>query len=374
MQSDNYPEAVAIIGGGPAAAATALSLLRAGNYRVSVFEARRHSKVKIGESIPPVATPILERLGQANILSASDHRICSGNTSVWGGKTPGHNDFWLQPGGRGFHLDRIRFDNQMKTAAQNQGVHWREGWRLRSVDNLTSGFKLQFSLDDGSQRQLSFDFVVDASGQAASFARRLGVARNVVDEVICLCAVFSLPEKFNMTDHSLLEAVENGWWYAARLPGERVVICFTSDAETISAQGLKHPLKWRSELARSQFMRKHLPKAVLQQRPEIQTNLASSAILSNVVGEGWLAVGDAACSYDPLTSAGITKALAQGEQAGATIAQAWRQKEHKAMTQYQNTVFQQFSQYVSLRNQLYRTETRFHRQPFWRNRRLSMSC
>ncbi len=359
---------IAIIGGGPAGAATALSLLKAGKYNVHVFDANQGAKIKIGESIPPAASAILKRLGQSKILSDADHLDCTGSVSVWGDKTPGHNDFWLVPVGKGFHLDRYRFDQQMKTAAETLGARWFEGWQLRSVARRNTGFKLQFHLVNGSQRQLHFDFVVDASGQAASFARKLGVVRNVFDEVLCLCAIFSLPKNSNMTNRSLVEAVDNGWWYAARLPGERVIISLTSDVEIIKAKGLKDPQKWNDELLKSQFIKKQLPSKVLQQLPELQVKVARSSILSGVMGEDWLAVGDAACSYDPLTSAGITKALMHGELAGVAIDRAWQSKHRRTIVDYQTKVFEQFNQYVSLRNQLYRAETRFHKQPFWKNR------
>ena len=49
---------VAIIGGGPAGIATALALTRAGR-RVAVIERTRYDGVRIGETLPPRARPLL---------------------------------------------------------------------------------------------------------------------------------------------------------------------------------------------------------------------------------------------------------------------------------------------------------------------------
>ena len=359
---------IAIIGGGPAGAATALSLLQSGKHDVRLFNARQRSEIKIGESIPPAASPVLERLGASHFLSEKIHLACSGSVSIWGANTPGHNDFWLNPVGKGFHLDRNQFDLQLYRAAQSQGAQCFDGWRLHSVAQQASGFALQFKLEDGEEKSMDVDFVVDASGQSACFARRLGVVRNVLDEVISLCAIFPLVNGLQMSNRSFAEAVENGWWYAARLPGERVIVSLTSDANIIKEQRLINPEKWNQQLHKTQGLKEWLPPVLLQQLPELQVKAAPSAILSRVTGINWLAVGDAASSYDPLTAAGITKALMHGEQAGSAITRACREKDDRAISDYQDMVFDQFNQYVSLRHQLYLAESRYHKLPFWQRR------
>ena len=136
----------------------------------------------------------MERLGVSHLLSEKAHLACSGSVSIWGDNNPGYNDFWLNPVGKGFHLDRNQFDLQLYKQAQSHGAQCFDGWRLHSVTQQTSGFKLLFKLENGEEKSVSADFVVDASGQGACFARRLGVARNVLDEVICLSAIFSVPK------------------------------------------------------------------------------------------------------------------------------------------------------------------------------------
>ncbi len=361
---------IAIIGGGPAGSSTALSLLKSGKYDVCLFNAKQRSTIKIGESIPPAATPVLERLGASHCLSEHTHMACSGSVSIWGADTPGYNDFWLNPEGKGFHLNRKQFDQQLYQAAQSRGAECFDGWRLHSVIQQTSGFELLFQLENGEEKRVNAAFVVDASGQGACFARRLGVVRNVLDEVISLCAIFPLTQNLQMSNRTFAEAVENGWWYAARLPGNRIIVALTSDDRVIKDQDLKNPEKWNQQLNKTRGLKDWLPPMLLQQLPELQIKAAPSAILSRVTGINWLAVGDAASSYDPLTSAGITKALMQGEQAGTAIARVYQEKNNQALNDYQDIVFHQFSQYAALRSQLYWAERRYHKLPFWQRRHL----
>lgn len=73
-----------------------------------------------------------------------------------------------------------------------------------------------------------------------------------------------------------------------------------------------------------------------------------SAILSAVVGEDWLAVGDAASSYDAMSSAGITKALMHGQIAGRVLATYLRDADTSALAAYQDRVFQDFNTCLGL--------------------------
>ena len=74
---------VAIAGGGPAAAAAALVLGRAG-MRAIVVERGHDRKDKPGESLAPAARPLLQRLGIWDDLARDGHLPCHGNRSVWG--------------------------------------------------------------------------------------------------------------------------------------------------------------------------------------------------------------------------------------------------------------------------------------------------
>ena len=85
------------------------------------------------------------------------------------------------------------------------------------------------------------------------------------------------------------------------------------------------------------FLSKNIPAQVLEtsgQELEILIRPAPSSILSAVCGEHWLAVGDAAYRYDPITSAGITKVLMQKKQAGIAIASLITEQEAEAIKSY----------------------------------------
>ena len=374
---------IAILGGGPAGTSTALSFLQslatltpkgepAHRCQVHLFDCPRSSNIRVGETIPPAATPVLRQLGVQDIVETGDsHLDCPGSISLWNSEKPGHNDFLLDIVGRGYHLNRERFDAQLLAKACAAGVTHHQGWRLTGVSDVRGRKHLDFSVQKKTKSSIEADFVVDATGKAAAFSRRLNVCRNVFDDVILLCAFIDLPEGCKILPHTLVESVPEGWWYAARLPGNKMIVTFCTDQEAIKDHHWQTPSRWLSLLQKTKWLGRTLSAVLTTLSTDslhIVSHSAPSSLLSSVYGEDWLAVGDAASSYDPITSAGITKALQHGHQAGKALATLATGGKQQALKAYQNRVFDDFGQYVRVRNELYRSEKRFSNSKFWLRR------
>ncbi|WP_027328539.1 NAD(P)/FAD-dependent oxidoreductase [Marinimicrobium agarilyticum] len=362
---------VAIIGSGPAGVATAVALRNREEGRhleVTLYHRNERQRWPVGETLPPAAWGALSQLGLAYLLDSSVHTPCPGSLSVWGSHTPVANDFMLEADGTGFHLDRRRFERDLLAAARRLDVDVQPARTLRRITDLRHGFELGFQTDAGPEQTVA-DFVVDASGQSASFARRLPIARNRVDEVISLYARLPVPENASIPDYTLLEATPHGWWYLSRIPDNHCILSLTTDKEAFAEQGFGQLDRWchAYEQARWLNTRMTLAEEGMLRDATVQRATASSAILSNCVGERWLAVGDAACSYDSITSAGITKSLMQGRQAGNAIADCMA-GDPQSLQRYQASVFDQFNRYIGLRHYLYHRETRFPGAGFWQRR------
>jgi flavin-dependent dehydrogenase len=97
--------------------------------------------------------------------------------------------------------------------------------------------------------------------------------------------------------------------------GERVVAYFT-DADLADRAALLTPEGFLARLGGSRLVREALssPGSTLADRPRITD--AAGARLDRFAGPGWLAVGDSALSFDPLSSQGLLTALYTGLRAG----------------------------------------------------------
>jgi flavin-dependent dehydrogenase len=105
---------------------------------------------------------------------------------------------------------------------------------------------------------------------------------------------------------------------------------------------------------------------------------ANSQRLHDFCGDAWLAVGDAAQAYDPLSSQGIDKALQTASHAGHLIHYALTDAPHGAtelgrgnsfIQQYDAQLQKLWQTYLSQRDYFYGIQPRWPDQPFWQRRR-----
>jgi 2-polyprenyl-6-methoxyphenol hydroxylase-like FAD-dependent oxidoreductase len=143
-----------------------------------------------------------------------------------------------------------------------------------------------------------------------------------------------------------------------------LIAALATDRATLRRRRLAAPDAWHAALRETRHVSALLALGEAKAAPTPEVAIAPSAILSRVTGPGWLAVGDAAASCDPLMSQGILQALLGGEAAGRAIA-AERGGDVAAMEFYQDGVFAGFNRYLALRHHLYGLETRWPDAPFW---------
>jgi flavin-dependent dehydrogenase len=173
---------IIIIGAGPAGSVTAKML--APTQRVVVLERRATDVRRIGETLPPEAHPVLRRIGLLDAFLADGHAPSHGNASIWGGSERIDRDFIFNPYGNGWHLDRHRFDQLLRTEATRAGAEVRRSCLVNRVE--PSG-ELQWPwpvavTDVRGVTTLACRFLVDATGRSASIARRLFHAGQRVDD------------------------------------------------------------------------------------------------------------------------------------------------------------------------------------------------
>src|SRR5262249_7288386 len=99
--------------------------------------------------------------------------------------------------------------------------------RITALQEYDGDWVLE-AAQEGKRRMLRGRWLVDATGRKAFLARKLGCRAKVVDRLIGATAVLPRSETAQWT---LIEAVENGWWYSAPLPGARTVFAYMTDSD-----------------------------------------------------------------------------------------------------------------------------------------------
>ncbi len=338
---------VAVIGGGPAGAATALSLRKlAPAWPVTLLHTPLNGGWRPGETLAPGCRALLESLALWQPFLAENFLEAPGTRAAWGGPEVYENEFLFSARGPGWHLDRPRFDRMLIECARAAGVETiAESWRTPA----------------GEKAVARADFVVDATGRPASFATSRGARRVADDALIGVCSVLTYPHGDAPQDRStLIEAGEHGWWYSAIVPGGRVVAAWMSDADLVRAQA-----PWSANLAAAPLTRARIGDAVPQLAPAVFS--ARSQRLLPCAAPGWLAVGDAAAAFDPLSSQGIVRALRLGKIASFTVYDFLRGRAG-ALEKYRHYIAAEYEHYGESKARFYRLEARWPAAPFWARR------
>lgn len=369
---------VAIVGGGPAGAAAAIALARAGR-RVLLADAcgangRPRDAFRIGEGLPAAARPLLQALGVLERTLADGHRASPGTQAWWGSDTPHTEDAMRTLQGRGLQLDRIRFDAMLRAAAGEAGAECVDAAQLRLVaaGDTRTPHRLRLQRAHGDDESIDADWLIDAGGRGAGLSRALGATRIVHDRLLAFHLRLHGGGDTDRDGRTLVEAVEDGWWYSVRLPSEERLIAFLGDADLldrrtlIDGDGLWHALERAPHL--------HALCARHGWRPGGPTQGADacSSELDHACGERWLAVGDAALAFDPLSSKGISNALYTGLQAAEAILRSDHTddavRDPAALAAYAQHLREIHRVYRAQLRAFYAMETRWPASPFWRRR------
>jgi flavin-dependent dehydrogenase len=343
-----------VAGAGPAGAVAAVMLARRG-HRVLLADDVVSSARKIGDALPGAAVRLLRSLGLPSPVSSGPHSPIGGNLVSWNSETLVPVDFLCDPSGTGWLLDRPRFDSDLRAAAAAAGAVPRTA-RVREICRVEGHWRIGF--DDGSTEVARW--IVDATGRRASLARRLGVERRREARLVALYAFGDArtPGCFNRT---VLEAVSTGWWYAASLPCGACVTGFHTNARE-AARLRADRQAWNQAFAGARHVGSMFAHAGFGERPHGVE--ACGARLARFGGDGWVACGDAAMSFDPISGQGIFGALHGGMAAGSAVADALA-GDDASLVRAAELLERVWTIYRARCATAYRSESRWPTAPFW---------
>ncbi|WP_248797995.1 NAD(P)/FAD-dependent oxidoreductase [Pseudomonas sp. MWU13-2105] len=357
---------VAIIGGGPAGSATAITLGRLG-WRVLLADSAPVGRFRVGEGFPPSARSLLRDLGVLDGFLGAGHRTSYGNVSIWGSDQPHMDDFIFHTHGQGYQLDRAAFDQQLRAAARQIGVSVQPSTRL-SQTAAEDGFQLLLSRD-GHEQLAHSRWLIDAGGRPAVFARQQGAERLTDDRLVAFYLLLHSSQDSDQDGRTLVEAVEHGWWYSVLLPSGERLVTYLSDLDLLDRQQLLNSEGLWQQLAQTRLLWGLCQAHGYRPGTSVHGMDAGSGRLSRFHGERWAAVGDAALSFDPLSSQGIATALYCGQHCARAVHGAL-QGDVQALPGYADLLARIYTAYLANRQQFYGMEKRWGESIFWSRRQV----
>jgi 2-polyprenyl-6-methoxyphenol hydroxylase-like FAD-dependent oxidoreductase len=342
----------------------AIALARSGRS-VVVIEKSHYDRLRIGETLSPRARLLLKNLGVWDRFLNDGHAPSPAILSAWGQDELYENHFIFHPYGHGWHLDRRRFDLMLAQCAERAGVRVCPGARVTRCQELGSqGWQVEF-VRDGKQYCLQSGFLVHATGRA-SLGLSQETKRFSYDCLVGYIGFYSSAKLAGEPDYkTLVEAVRDGWWYSAWLPHGRLVVAYMTDADLIPHGRGRANEYWQSRLEDAPNTRARVSDCILD--TGIRSFAANSYRRDRPTGRRWLAVGDAATAFDPLSSRGIFHALESGLRAAPAI-ESSQQGDPTALEAYSLWIQRNFDEYLRTRTIYYGRERRWPFSAFWRRR------
>lgn len=318
---------VAILGGGPAGATTACYLAMAGIDHV-VLERAHFPRHHVGESLVGATNRIFDEIGFLEKLDAAGFPRKQG--AVWvpkSGKNP--HAIRVVPdktfGGLDytFHVDRARFDHMLLDHAETLGSPVYQGALVNGVETRDGRIEAVQVQHEGETHTLRTRFVVDATGRNTFLGSRFRLLQK--DTLFDQYAVYAYwkgvgrgPEETAGYIHIHFLPSERGWVWQIPIDDETTSIGVVTEKADFQRNGQDSEAHYAHHLARNPELSRRLEQATRVSNLRSEGNYSYS--MRELVGPGYLLVGDAARFVDPIFSSGVSVAIYSAKFAAEQIA------------------------------------------------------
>lgn len=315
---------VAVVGGGPAGAATAARLAQRAR-RVLVLERESFPRFHIGESQLPWSDEVFRALEVEPTVAAA------GFVQKWGasfasadGQVEQYADFgdaFETPRPQTYQVPRAEFDRLLLDHAARLGAVVLQRAQALDATFDEGGATLRFSAE-GVTREVRVAAIVDASGRAGFLARRF--AGRTYDPLLRNVAVHAWYEGVarlsgrRAGDIRMVTRPDRGWFWLIPV------------SETVMSVGVVLPKEVHSATAAATL--EESLDAYVRETPAAAALLAAARRVSEVrfdadysyesqryAGDRWLVVGDAAAFLDPIFSTGVLLGMQSGLEAAEAL-------------------------------------------------------
>lgn len=328
-----------VIGGGPGGCATAALVAEQG-FSTLLLERDKMPRFHVGESLMPETYWIFERLGILHELDRVGFTRKQGVQFVTSQDKESKPFIFREHDDRDcsetWHVQRGEFDQLLWETAFNRGVTTSDETRVIDIDiRKKSPHKITIKTADGKESELVAKVVVDASGQSAMIAGRLGLKEYYED--LRKAAIWGYFEGAKRAGGGNPEVTcilhtnnKDAWFWYIPLGDGTVSVGLVGDNDFILKRQGPPEKAFSEEIANCPGIKRRLQDAKLNGKFHVAKEF--SYCTTQQTGDGWVLVGDAGGFIDPIYSSGVYFAMKSGVMAAEAICNGLHRNDLSAET------------------------------------------
>jgi len=316
---------VIVIGGGPGGSSAATFLARGGR-RVALFERDIFPRFHVGESLMPATMLLLDELGAREAVEASGFQQKFGAVFVDQASAQERTFYFLdgQPWPNyAYEVPRAEFDTVLLENARKRGVEVFQPATVTGAAFDAEGVTVTVT-QDGRELTMRAAMLVDASGRDGFISARQGRRTRVpnLGKVALFTHYRGAARRSGREEGNIRVYVyDEGWCWWIPLAGDLTSVGTVVHAKTARAWKGPLPALHDEMLSRCPQAMADLKGAKRIMDVRVEANFAYTN--SPVVGDRFVAVGDAVTFLDPIFSGGVYIALRTGQLAAQAILAAF---------------------------------------------------
>ena len=326
-----------VVGGGPAGSTTAALVAEAG-FSTLLVEREKVPRFHVGESLMPETYWVFKRLGVLDKMKQSRFvkKMSVAFVSHSGAES---NPFFFKDHddrecSQTWQVERAEFDKMLFDNAAEKGADCYDETRVLDVlmeDERALGAKLQ--VPDGSQREVRAQVVVDATGQQALLANRLGLKVEYPELKKAAIWGYYRNARRDPGDHGgatiiMHTRMKESWFWYIPLQNDITSIGVVGDRDYLLKDRGTTEEVFEDELVKCPALVDRLMHA--EMTSDFRVAKEFSYKTTQHAGDGWVLVGDAWGFIDPIYSSGVYFALKSGEHAADAIIEGLRSRDTSA--------------------------------------------
>jgi len=350
---------VIVVGKGIAGLVVSLLLKRKGIPHLLLDRSTARKQFTLGETLPPSALPLLQSLGLLDLFESNSLHRTRGYHSAWGSAAIADQNFFFHlPFQHGLKINKQSLEQDLKGLTSENILRFEKMTAIRLAEQ---GVTVELQNHQGPI-VVRGKCLVEATGRNRAVLKLLGIASAEYDQLTAYSCLLPCTQHPKITHSVFVESFEHGWGIVSRLSDEvQVMSLFSRQCVGIHRE-LKDYSCWPAILSGTAHLRNFLSAGA---GIRVVGGDAGSSQAAQLAGKCWLATGDAATAFDPLSSHGITNAVYTAHRAVEAIALHLSDSDEKHFREYAEFLSGIFATYLGTRYELYQRERRWPGAVFW---------